>query len=49
MRSLKLDPKELSDLKTVKPKSKEYDEDEADEEIKKGLDQFENKPKTNLS
>ena len=33
----------------MNPKSKEYDEDEADEEIKRGLDQFENKPKPNLS
>ena len=48
MRSLQLDPKKLSDLITMNPKSKEYDEDEADEEIKRGLDQFENKPKPNL-
>ena len=49
MRSLQLDPKKLSDLITMNPKSKEYDEDEADEEIKRGLDQFENKPKPKLS
>ncbi|XP_015077101.1 uncharacterized protein LOC107021042 [Solanum pennellii] len=49
MRSLQLDPKKFSDLITMNPKSKEYDEDEADEEIKRGLDQFENKPKPNLS
>ena len=46
MRSLQLDPKKLSDLITMNPKSKEYDEDE---ETKRGLDQFENKPKPNLS
>ena len=33
----------------MNPKSKEYDEGETDEEIKRGLDQFENKPKPNLS
>jgi len=49
MRSLQLDPKKLSDLETMNPKSEEYDKDEAYEEIKKGLDQFENKPKPNLS
>ena len=49
MRSLQLDPKKLSDLITMNPKSKEYDEDEGDEEIKKGLDQFENNPIHNLS
>ena len=49
MRSSQLDPKKLSDLTTMNPKSKEYDEDEADGEIKRGLDQFENKPKPNLS
>ena len=49
MRSLQLDPKKLSDLIRMNPKSKEYDEDEADEEIKRGLDQFEYKPKPNLS
>ena len=35
MRSLQLDPKKLSDLITMNPKSKEYDEDEAQEKIKK--------------
>ena len=49
MRSLQLDPKKFSDLITMNPKSKEYDEDEADEEIKRGFDQFENKPTPNLS
>ena len=49
MRSLQVNPKKLSDLITMNPKSMEYDEDEADEEIKRGLDQFENKPKPNLS
>ena len=33
----------------MNPNSKEYDKDEADEEIKRGLNQFENKPKPNLS
>ena len=49
MQSLQLDPKKLSDLITMNPNSNEYDYDEADEEIKRGLDQFENKPKPNLS
>ena len=49
MRSLQLDPKKFSDLITMNPKSKEYDEDEAGEEIKRGLDQFDNNPKPNLS
>ena len=48
MRSLQLYPTKLSHLIIMNPKSKEYDEDEADEEIKRGLDQFENKPKPNL-
>ncbi len=34
MRSLQLERKELYDLKTMNPKSKEYDEDEAQEKIK---------------
>ena len=44
-----LDPKKLSNLESANQTVDEYDEGEADKEVKKGLDQFEDKPKPNLN
>ncbi|XP_060200222.1 uncharacterized protein LOC132628461 [Lycium barbarum] len=49
MRNSRPDLKELSNLEIMNQEVDEYDEEEAFEEIKRELDQFENKPKPNLN
>ncbi|XP_060194914.1 uncharacterized protein LOC132624106 [Lycium barbarum] len=49
MRNSRPDLKELSNLETMNQEVDKYDEEEAFEEIKRELDQFENKPKPNLN
>ncbi|XP_060210755.1 uncharacterized protein LOC132637725 [Lycium barbarum] len=49
MRNSRPDLKELSNLETMNQEVDEYDEETAFEEIKRELDQFENKPKPNLN